>query len=160
MLVCFDTNILIWGIRGIATSGQEHMVIRAKKYMLHLSNNNIKVLLPTPVIAEYLTRYDAESRKQQIEFLQERFRIAPFDLPAASMAAAIQNRRNLISGLKEEFGGNRGSIKTDCQIIAVATVAGADTIVSHDAALRKLAEDYLHAIDLPDISEQQELFEK
>jgi predicted nucleic acid-binding protein len=147
MLVCFDTNILIWGVREKSTAGQEHMIALAKEYIRGLSEIKARILLPTTVVAEYLIPCDDDSRQKQLAILEDHI-IAPFDVPAATLAAAIQSRRDLIDRIRKDHIASRIAIKADCQIIAIAKTVGSDMIVSHDEALRKLAKDYITAVDL------------
>ena len=46
MLVCFDTMMLIWGVQGVSTLGQESMIQRAKKYIKQLNEIKAKIILP------------------------------------------------------------------------------------------------------------------
>lgn len=53
-LVCLDSNIVIWGLKGIASPGQEGMVQKAKAFLQHLQENHTTALIPMPVLAEIL----------------------------------------------------------------------------------------------------------
>jgi predicted nucleic acid-binding protein len=157
MIVCFDTMMMIWGVRGESTTGQEDLIHRAKSYIKFLSDHGHQILLPTPVIAEYLTPFDEEDRLKQLKIIQESYRVAPFDLYAAFIAASIQSRRELLKGIQTDYGKSRTEIKTDCFIVAIAKARRADKLISHDPGLRKLAEGHVSAIDIPEIHTQNNL---
>lgn len=52
MIVCLDTNVLIWGIRAFASPGQEQMLEDAKALVQKLDQENHRVIIPSPVIFE------------------------------------------------------------------------------------------------------------
>ncbi|MBN2580250.1 MAG: type II toxin-antitoxin system VapC family toxin [Pirellulales bacterium] len=149
--------MMIWGVRGESTTGQEDLIHRAKTYIRFLSDKGHSILLPTPVIAEYLTPFNEENRQKQLKIIQESFRIAPFDLYAAFIAAGIQSRKDLLKGIQSDYGKSRTEIKTDCFIVAIAKACRVDKLISHDPGLRKLAEGHVTAIDIPEIHTQNNL---
>jgi hypothetical protein len=52
-LICFDTNILIWGIKEQSGKGQEEIIPRAKDFISSLDDETT-VLIPSIVVAEIL----------------------------------------------------------------------------------------------------------
>jgi hypothetical protein len=99
------------------------------------------VTVPTPVLSELPVRAGAAG-PEYLETLNRsaRFRIADFDQRAAVEVAA-PTREAIASGDKR--GGSASpwaKIKFDCQIIAIARVAGATTIYSDDADIARFAK--------------------
>lgn len=50
--VCLDNHILIWGVRGVATPGQEDHVERARQLCEDLDQSDSRVMIPSVVVAE------------------------------------------------------------------------------------------------------------
>ncbi len=156
MLVCVDTMMLIWGVQGTARPNQQGMIPRARAYLKELAEKRHHILVPTPVITEYLTPFDANDRTAQLEVLQKMFVVAPFDLRASVIAAELWGQRDRLKAIREEYGSSRGKVKMDCHIVAVAKAHGASHLVSHDEGLRKIAEGYVTAIDVPERDKQMD----
>ena len=152
-MICFDTAPLIWGIQGKANKEQEYLVSRTNSYIRHLSKEKTKIILPAPVIAEYLVGFSAEEQKIQEEILQKYFIIVSFDYKAARLASELERAKSP-RDIQAEFGIDRQNVKTDVQIVATAIVFGAHAIVSHDDHMKVIAGDRIKIIDVPSISEQ------
>jgi predicted nucleic acid-binding protein len=160
-MICLDTHIVIWGVGGFdrATRGQEEMVPRAERYIRHLRMKGIKIIVPAPVLAEYLVGADARER-QEGRIFEMGFQTHPFDVPAAVIAAELQRDKYLIDEVREEHGLNRDTIRTDIMIISIAIYRKAQKIITHDHALFKtLAQQQIPVGELPDITDQKPLFE-
>lgn len=54
MLVCLDTNIVIWGILEQSHSSQQEMIGRAKLFIENLTKSKARMMLPSPVVTELL----------------------------------------------------------------------------------------------------------
>lgn len=156
MLVCVDTMVLIWAVRGIATEGQDHVIGRTRAYLSSLDQANHRIMVPTPAICEFLAPLSTEDRSHQLTALEKQFVVAPFDLRAAVFAAEIFASHRQItqreSANEESLG--KPMIKLDCQIVAIAKAHGAQLIVSHDKWLRRIADGHVKAIDIPEREEQ------
>ena len=103
-IVCLDNHILVWGIKEEASSGQEEMIHRAKRFFKWLDNEGYKVLIPANVIAEFLMLIPHEGHGKVISQFNRYFIVAPFDTAAASCFAKIWRKRNddgTIERLKE-----------------------------------------------------------
>lgn len=159
-IICFDTNMMIWGVRGMASTGQEEMVVRAKRYLEFLEKNKQRVIIPAPVFAEYLVFCGGEEREQQETELERQFRVMPYDYRAAKIAARISHDRARIQAIQEEFGKACEAISIDTQIVAIAAANKADVLIAHDGALRKLAEGIVTAVDIPSVETQATMFER
>lgn len=169
MTVAFDASILIYVIDGQAkppidpATGKP--VDRCHERVTHLletlQQENAKIVIPTPALAEVLVR----AAKGGPEFLRilsssRHFRIAPFDERAAVEFAARQAERILAN--ERAPATTRTKAKFDDQIVAIAAVEGATTIYSDDEDIAKLAQGRLEvvkigAIPLPPESAQGKL---
>src|SRR5687768_6179349 len=88
-LILLDTQIIIWGIRGVASDGQENRIGRAKAFIEWLSNNEYKILLPVPQLVELMCGVPPEQQAAVRAFFNKGFRIVPFDELAASKCAEL-----------------------------------------------------------------------
>jgi hypothetical protein len=52
--ICFDTAPVIWGVREISARGDERMIVRTPRYIKYLNNSKFVIMVPAPVVAEYL----------------------------------------------------------------------------------------------------------
>ena len=158
-LVCLDNHILIWGIKEEATQGQEDMIPKAKRFFKWLEDEDIKVLIPANVIAEFLMLIPHEEHGNIISLFNKFFIVVPFDTAAASCFAKIWRKRNddgTIERLKED-GATKNKITFDCQIVAIAVTHGASCIYSYDEHIEKFADGYIEVKEIPDIPEQLHL---
>jgi predicted nucleic acid-binding protein len=158
-LVCFDTQAIIWGIKEEATPGQEFMIDRTKRFIKHLDEKRIKILIPTVVYAESLMRIPKELHPMIQNLVERSFIISPFDAKAASIFAEVWQKgkeNGTIKGLIKE-GSERDFIKFDSQIIATAISLGAECIYSQDSDLTKLANGLIDIREIPNVAEQPPL---
>lgn len=169
MTVAFDASILIYVIDEQAkppidpATGKP--VDRCHERVTHLletlQQENTKIVVPTPALAEVLVRAaKAGPEFLRILSLSKHFRIAPFDERAAVEFAARQAERILAS--ERAPATTRTKAKFDDQIVAIAAVEGATTIYSDDEDIAKLARGRLDvvkigAIPLPAESAQGKL---
>ena len=158
-IICFDTNMMIWGVRGMASPGQEEMVVRAKRYLEFLEKSKHRVIIPAPVFAEYLVFYSDAEREQQGTEFERHFRVMPYDYHAAKVAARISHDRPRLEAIQDEFGKSRQAISVDVQVIAIAAANKADVLIAHDGSMRKLAEGIVTAVDIPSVETQATMFE-
>ncbi len=126
--VCFDTTPLIWGIREDSSREDEHMIERAKKYVGYLESHRYSIMVPVPVVSEYLVGA-TETQWREAELLRRGYEIPVLDLPSAMLAAQLQ-RGGLVDAIHDEFGTSKQSIRIDAFIIAIAIRNGASRIVT------------------------------
>ena len=148
MTVVFDTNLAIMLVRPnamVVKDARGEMISHAKERVdglfAQLAANKTKIVIPTPVLAELLVRSDEEERSALIASFTRSasFRVAAFDERAAMELADIEKKA--IDG-GDKRGGVQGpwtKIRFDRQIVAIARVAGADTIYTDDSNLAKHA---------------------
>ena len=155
--VCFDSHVIIWGIKEQATPGQEEMVTKTKTFLEHLDKNGIKALIPSVVVAELLMCLPRETHAMFCNLMHRHFIIPPFDLGAASHFARIWRSRKGDTSLGQSTQGvnvSRNRLKVDCMIVATAVARGASCIYSHDKKLQKFAEGHIEVREIPTILNQ------
>ena len=145
-LVAIDSMILVWGIR---KEGPEDRLERAKWLFAKLDHDQSQIVVPSIVIAEYLSHVDVRKHAETIELMNNRFIISPFDVRAASLAADLFRQ-----GLEER--GDKGSpdgrkcLRADSLIVATARSQGVSVFYSHDKHCRTMAtRARMEAFDLP-----------
>lgn|GEM_PF-1544806 len=158
MVITIDTNILLWGLRGVSKAGQEDMVVRAKAFFQYLHDRGAVIVLASECVAEYLVgEEEPVRREQQMADLKEQFVIIPYDIKAAGIAAQIRSDKTFLQSLKGDIGATRTCIKSDTVIAATAKAFrknGVDELYSNDDTLRKIATKCgLSAKDLPSLDD-------
>ena len=159
-LVCFDSNVLIWGVKEQATLGQEFMIPRTKAFMKYLDENDTRVMIPSVVIAEFLMPIPINMHAMLTNLLDRSFLIASFDTAAASAFAKIwQSKKDqfVIEALAKS-GATKSELKMDNLIVATAVSQKADCIYSHDGPLKAFADGYIDVQDIPAIPVQASTF--
>lgn len=160
--VCFDTSILIWGIKGESSHGQDHMVEKARALIKDLEEKKINIAIPAPVVAELTINCSKDEREKYFNDVSRKFKILPFDLKAAKICSEKYNER-----LNERNGQNteddpvkmiKAKMKYDILILSIAVSNGIKVIYSHDNDIKKLGNGLIDVRDVPDIPIQTELF--
>ena len=166
MLVCLDNHILIWGIRQVATLGQEEMIRRTKLFLDFLEKKKAQIIIPSVVAGEFLLGVPLEKHQKVMGVLEKNFQIAPYDTAAALIAAELWIEKNKgSSGISEELkeglsDPSRIKLKDDCKIVATAIKCKADCLYSEDEGVKKFAQDRIEVKEVPrDLREQATLFE-
>lgn len=159
--VCLDNHILIWGIRGICTPGQETMIRRSQALMEDLDEADANILVPAVVVSEFLAGVPKPQHQELINALNRLFQVAPFDIRTAAVAAglwrdAAERNPSWKVLLQETFPGTtHAKIKADMMILATALVRKADILYTHDGPLRAIAADLIDVRDLPPARPEQ-----
>ncbi len=160
-LVTVDTNILIWGVRGNCTAGQEEMLDRSAAIIKNIQRNH-DLALTAICVSEYLALSTDEEASDELRVLEERFRILPFDAKAARIAATLFRDRAEVTELANM---RRTEIKADTQLVACAVAHGVQLLYSHDKGVRALGlRARMRVLDVPEVQferglRQQGLFE-
>ncbi len=114
-LVCFDTQIVIWGVKQEATPGQDVMIQKAKALIARCDADKVSVMLPSLVVAELLMAVDTTLHNDFIAFVNARFIVPTFDTNAAAIVAtAIAQGADCIyteDPLLEKFAQGRIDIR-------------------------------------------------
>lgn len=107
----------------------------------NLSKKKVRILIPTPVLAEYLVRGGADKAKRLNEFSTSRaFTIAPFDQKAA-IECALLSEQDMVRGTSSSGQEleSKAKVKFDRQIIAIAKAQGVEVIYTGDINFAKCA---------------------
>ena len=155
-MICFDTSVLIWGVQGRARPGQADMVERTRKYIRHLSEKKQQIMVPSPVVQEYLRGFESPLLEEQARLIERSFFVPALDFRAAVLAAQLQPRRDAAPSERAE-AIDRQSVRVDAQVVAIAIANHAEKIISGDPHLSKLAQGWIPVEDVPSIPEQMKL---
>lgn len=137
MSVLLDSSILMLIVDPSAPSsidpstGQPvHMARERIDFLVRkIGKTRTKVIIPAPVLSEVLV-YAGTATSRYVEILQASpFRVVAFDTRAAIECAEAVRRRHL---RKRKPGSNRGKVKFDEQIAAIAKVEQVSAIYSDD----------------------------
>jgi predicted nucleic acid-binding protein len=159
-MVCIDSHVMIWAIKEESAPGQEFMIPKAKAFLKWLDKTDVKVIVPSVVVAEFLMRIPPEIHTTINNLIQRNFISPPFDLQAAAHFSRIWQARKSQKVLQDliDNGKTRQELKADSMIVATALARGASLIYSHDEGLKKFAEGYIRVLEIPDVPEQKQLF--
>lgn len=158
MVVCIDTHILIWGIQKRSKPSQADMIERTINFLNWLENEQQTVIVPPPVLSEFLMKIPQRDHDRITREIQSRFIVPPFDAITAAMHARIW-QTNSNNGLHSE-NDDRERIKTDSLIVAVAVVSKAKILYSEDTGLQKLAKGFIETRGIPIVPRQLEFPEQ
>jgi predicted nucleic acid-binding protein len=114
---------------------------------------DVKVMVPAPVLAEYLVGATATELHEMAVF-EMGFQVPPFDAPAAKITAELPRDTDLIKTIKKEQRVGHQCVKTDAMIIAIAISRSADRIVTSDndfLVLERLAKGKISISRIPEI---------
>jgi predicted nucleic acid-binding protein len=156
-MICIDTAVLIWGVQGVAKgSHRQRMVDLTDRYLRSLRDKKEILMIPTPVLAEYLQGFaDPRERTNQLEALQRFYFIPSFDVPSAYLAAELSQSPEVHSLARE---GDRQALKTDVQIIATAITHQAERIITGNVKeFRQIAKGKIPISEVPEVELQTEL---
>jgi predicted nucleic acid-binding protein len=157
-MICLDTAVLIWGIQGTSHPHQRGMIRRTRKYLEHLAERNERILVPAPVLAEYLCGFEVAKQRAQQAVIEHRFRVAAFDQDAAAKFAELGYDSEPLKRIRQEHALQRQELKFDLQVIAIAIQSGAQKIITGDAAaFQKMAAGQITVEEVPDIAKQQQI---
>lgn len=148
-MVVFDTSALVLALdpkaRPPIDPGTGKPVEKCKERIEHLLTNLSKartmILIPTPVLAEYLVKAGPNKQVMIEKFTNSRnFEIGQFDVKAAIETAELLGDPDL---LKKELDDKttKAKIKFDRQIVAIAKTRGASPIYTDDVNLAAIARN-------------------
>lgn len=140
--IVFDNHVLIWGIKEQATLGQEDMIPAAKKLLQLARDENWNVILPTVILAEFLTPIPVSQQPMALNMITGLFKTVSFCPPSSGRFAKVwadRVEKGIVDQLKQDEVGKH-DIKFDCLIVATAIQNNVDCIYSNDAGLARFAE--------------------
>src|SRR5690242_2444160 len=88
-IVCFDTHMLIWGIKEEANSSQQAMIERAKAIIQQCEAQDDTVVVPALVVGEVLCNRSVANQQGLWQALNDSFVVVPYDARAAIYNAQI-----------------------------------------------------------------------
>ncbi|NJK80323.1 MAG: type II toxin-antitoxin system VapC family toxin [Chloroflexaceae bacterium] len=144
MVVCIDTQIVIWGVREEATPTQKDMIPKAKELFEYFGRQKIQVAFPSIVVGESLVRVPVPEHPNVLNKFSQ-FIILPYDTLSAMWFARIWQQlkdQEEITRL-QTTGLSRVELKADLMIIATAVAHGAKVLYSGDHKLLKLATNFI-----------------
>lgn len=152
--VCFDTTPLIWGVREDAEDEDFHMIHHTKNYIKSLSDSGHAIMVPSPVVAEYLVGA-TDTQFHEARILRRGFRITDLDARCAELAAKLQ-RGGIVDAIHDEYGIPKQNIRIDAFIIAIAIENGALKIITNNTEeFKKLSRGKIPIEGVPILHEQQ-----
>lgn len=123
MIVAVDNNVLV------SLVSDRALFINLETY---LQQNNASLLIPTPVIAEFLA-YDLNERRTQLLALSHnKILNGSFDRKAAIICGEIAHDLG-----RAFFKPDKQKVKVDIQIIAIAIANNAQVLLSEDNGVIK-----------------------
>ena len=149
MLVCLDTNIVIWGILEQSHPSQTEMIGRAKLLIESLTKNKAKIMLPSPVVTELLINIPQENHAPIIDIISRRFIIESFDMQASLHYVRLWHLKETQRQQARSLNIPKNTIKFDIMILAIAVAKGASVIYSHDKDIHKLGDGIIPVENLP-----------
>ena len=141
MRVVFDSVMLSLFLNPSAKPPKPIDRVQARiDFLIHgLAGSNGKILIPAPVLSEFLVMPDAHLYLPELENTDV-FEVVPFDKLAAIEAAAQTNKAINEGDKKASAEGTWQKVKVDRQVVAIAKVHQADSIYSDDADIEKLGK--------------------
>lgn len=139
--------VLIWAVRGFRTgeSPTDPMLDRTKAWLADLATNNATVLVPAPVIGEYLAGVDPAQQSAAAAQLSKQFPVAAYGLVAAVRFAELWH----VAYGSGRPGADGRRHKVDMQIVACALASRADALYSHNDDVRKFAAGRIPVREVP-----------
>jgi len=119
-MICFDTTPLIWGMQDTDPHPVTKMNIeRTKAYLSSLAEQKERIIIPTPVLAEYLVKIPVADHVDAITQLRDLFLVYPFDERAASVAAHLRTQATFKSVVDQISSEYHMSFESARQIVKV-----------------------------------------
>jgi predicted nucleic acid-binding protein len=138
---------LIWGLRDVGQAADQEKENRALLLLKQLDAEDAEVVISAVSVAELITPLTPQRQTNFITELHKQFRVAPFDLSAAALAADLYRTHQTSTSQSESYG--RKILRADTLIVASLKVAGVTVFYSHDKKCRNLASKIMVAHDLP-----------
>ena len=150
MIVCIDSQIIIWGIKQQSSNEQKDMIEKATAFFSWLDANGHEAIIPTVVVAEILAPEPIDIRIKYSEILNKNFRVVNFDNICAYKYAQILNGKfEEVKQLVADNNLSRQKMKLDHLIIASALANNASCIYSYDKGLKTFAKGLIDVREFP-----------
>lgn len=170
--VLFDTQVVIYGVRGHPNPTDDAEINVAKKLLDGIAETSCESHISTISISESLVRIENYQQKVQfVQVLRNSFTFQDFDLPTAFRTAEIiQEMHPVMKKLIDKLlasgqDGARKIVHSDMKIIGTAVLNEISTICTNDKQIHKLAKPYIKRVLYPTqlyelLVKQPELFAK
>lgn len=159
MIVCIDSQIIVWGIKEQATSGQEEMIGKAQSFFRWIDENGHDCIIPSIVVAEVLSPEPPEIRAAYLETLTQGFVVVNFDVRAGmKYAELLYGKFQQAKETATNLGVDKHTMKADHMIIATALANGANCIYSYDKAMKAFATGHIEVKEFPTMPPRQKSF--
>ncbi len=157
MAVTVDTNILIWGIRGVSTPGQESRIPICRRLFEWLRERQELVVLTADCVEEYLVGGD--SNQLSVELIRERFIILDYNPACWLKSAEIRSHPAFMKEMRDiDRQVSRVSIRADVRIVATAIAHNVEKIYSDDSGVRTIASrSGLLAVGVPTLVQMERI---
>jgi hypothetical protein len=155
-LVMIDSQVFIWGINGDANDSQTHEVVRAKTLLRHIEQQKLKLIIPTPQLAELLSGCTPEKKEILLSKIS-RFPIVPFDNIAALKFGELLHLTLKDTEIRDYFRNKniyKARMKFDCMIVSIGIVLGVKCIYTHDLDLKMYAKGQVKIVDFSKLAVQ------
>jgi predicted nucleic acid-binding protein len=145
-MVVFDTSVLAIAFDRNAAAPLDPSTgapiadcsVRINYLLKNLEARKVRILIPTPVIAEFMVLGGPDREKRLDVMVNSKvFVVAPFDLRAAVECALIEE---VDFHVKSPSNETKAKVKFDRQILATAIARGATTIYTGDKQLASRAK--------------------
>lgn len=156
--VCFDANVLIWGVLQDGGATQQGMIEHAKALIQQCADRNDSVLIPAVAVAEAVCNAPIEMQDNWFRVMSERFMIVPYTVRCAAFNARLWQEQAAVRAEMKEMGVQRQLIKVDFQILAIAVVNQCKVLYTEDKGLALLAEKYMEVKKVSEVQYQGGLF--
>lgn len=111
---------------------------RAQAFVAEAERKNALILIPTPVLSEFLIGVEASKYQEYLDILNGSacFEVVDFDTAAAIECAQLPDKKELAQISPGQFASK---LVYDRQIVGIALATMADEVWSHDDSLGKIA---------------------
>ncbi|HVK16683.1 MAG TPA: PIN domain-containing protein [Fimbriiglobus sp.] len=129
-MICLDTNALIWAVEFNSDPAVSDQCKRIRHYLERLRDEQTPVMIPVPVLFEFLCKYPRERHEVHQAARADAFVLFDATPQVASEAAALFQAGN--AAAMSSGGQPKQQRKMDLLVAASAIVAGVTEIVSED----------------------------
>lgn len=176
-MICIDTTVCVQGVQyyrmeekvlhdylkdRYRDNYQEQLekIDKAGRFVEHLTEEEIAVMIPSPVVAEYLTGLSDDIAERHLQILQEMGTVYDLDMASSFEASRLYRSESKSVGRKQDDRTNP-QIKADAMICGIAVVHGASQIVTdntkHFQRLADAASRNIQVMRVPSVPTQQEM---
>jgi predicted nucleic acid-binding protein len=148
-VACIDTQILIWGLKEEASTGQESWIPIAKEFLKKLSEEKTLIVIPSIVLAELLISIPKNERESFISEIEKSFIIAPFDVVASNYYTEVWESN--FKQIKDNHSCTRDHLKADLMIYATALATSSKVLYTHDSEILAIKHNSMECQHIPDI---------